>query len=314
MRGAFKTQYSKELSEQMVYTSPYFKQKSKLLLCWCINIFMFLGLNVAASAQDISPQRIVSLGPALTEQLFLLGVEDRLIANTIFCNRPPEAKKKEKIGTVIRANIEKIVSLKPDLVLATSLTHPEQKEKLRNLGIKVVGFPRARNFSQICEQFLELARLVGAEKEAVEIVNETKGRVNSIRKKVKDLANTLTGTRKRVFLQIGANPLFTVTKDCFINDLIESAGGINIASGARTGLYSREKVLKSNPEVIIIATTGIVGEEEKKIWQRFEALEAVKNNRVHIVNADKICRPTPVAFVEGLEKVAGILHPGLEID
>ncbi len=287
---------------------------SGILVRWCAGVLIFLSLNLSIYAQDTFPQRIVSLGPAITEQLFLLGVEDRLIANTIFCNRPPEAEKKEKIGTVIRANIEKIVSLQPDLVLATSLTHLEQKEKLRNLGIKVVGFPRARNFSQICEQFLELAGLVGAEKEATEIVAEAKGRVNSIREKIKDLANALTGTRKRVFLQIGANPLFTVIRDCFINDLIESAGGINIASGARTGLYSREKVLKSNPQVIIIATTGIVGEKEKEIWQRFKVLEAVKNNRVHIIDADKICRPTPMAFVEGLEEVAGILHLGLKID
>lgn len=283
-------------------------KNATVLVCWCVGALMFLGLNPATFAQDTSPQRIVSLGPALTEQLFLLGVEDRLIANTIFCNRPPEAKKKEKIGTVIRANIEKIVSLKPDLVLATSLTCPEQKEKLRNLGIQVVGFPRPSNFSQICEQFLELARLVGAEKEAREIVREAKGRVYSIRKKVKDLPP------KRVFLQVGANPLWTVPRDCFINDLIESAGGINIASGTRTGLYSREKVLKSNPEIIIIITMGTVEEKEKEVWQGFEVLSAAKNNQVYIVDADKICRPTPVAFVGGLETIVRILYPGLEID
>lgn len=253
-----------------------------------------------------APQRIISLGPSLTEELYLLEAEDKLVANTIFCQRPPEAGQKAKTGTVIKVNIEKIVSLKPDLVLATSLTDPEQVKKLKNLGIRVVSFPSAKNFSHICEQFLELGKMVNREKRAKEIVDWAKYRVDSIKRGITHLS------QPKVFVQVGTKPLFTITKDSFINDFIELARGVNIAMDAKTGLFSREEVLKQNPEVIIIVTMGVVGEQEKKIWQKYETLRAVKNNRIHIVDSYKICSPTPVSFVEALQEIVNILHPSKE--
>ena len=253
-----------------------------------------------------SHQRIISLGPSLTEELYLLGVEDRLVGRTLYCPRPKGAKTKEIVGTVIKVNTEKIVSLEPDLILATPLTRDKAIEKLSNLGIEVVIFPTPKNFEEICGQFLELAKLVGKEEAAEEIVNDVKDKTTSIREKVKGLK------KSTVFVQIGAKPLFTVTRDLFINDIIEFAGGINIAQGAKTGLYSREEVLRANPEVIVIATMGITGEQEKETWQKFKRLNAAKNNRIYIIDADKLCRPTPVRFVEALEEMVEIIEGGVE--
>ncbi|MBI5143769.1 MAG: ABC transporter substrate-binding protein [Candidatus Omnitrophica bacterium] len=257
-------------------------------------------------AGDDYPKRIVSLGSALTEELYILGAEDRLVGVTIYCERPPRAKEKEKVGNVVKVDLEKILSLKPDLVLATSLTDSRSKEKLKNLNIKVAEFTYAKNFSQICNDFLRLGRLVGNEKEAKGIVLKAKKRVEFIRDKVKDLP------KHKVFVQIGAKPLHTVTKDSFINDFIEFAGGINVARVSRSGLYSREEVLKNNPDVIIIATMGIVGQNEKRSWQKLTTMEAVKNDRIYIVDAYKICSPTPVSFVEALEEITNLLHPDLD--
>lgn len=140
-----------------------------------------MGFIIIASQFIISnvnyPQRIISLGPVLTEELYLLGVEDRLVANTIYCENPPDAKKKEKIGTVIEVDLEKIISLKPDLVLATPLSNPKQVEKIKNLGIKVVNFSAPGTFQQICNQFLELGDIVGKEEKANEIVHQGKSNV-----------------------------------------------------------------------------------------------------------------------------------------
>lgn len=255
------------------------------------------------SPEDFSyPQRIISLGPALTEQLYLLGAEDKLVGATVYCCRPAQAQKKEKVGTVLEVNLEKIVHLQPDVALATSLTNLKDIEKLKGLGIKVVTFPQAKNFFQLCEQFLKLARLVGKEKVAREIVHRARTKVEIIKRQVKDLP------RPKVFVQIGARPLFTAGKDSFINDYIEIAEGENIANDVKIGFYSREKVLEDNPDIIIITTMGIAGQGEKEIWRNFETLNAAKNDRIYIVDSDKFCSPTPVSFVQALEEMVKILH------
>ena len=252
---------------------------------------------------DVSyPQRIISLGPAITEELYLLGVEDRIVGTTVYCNKPSPAQNKEKVGTVIKFNLEKIVHLQADCVLATSLADPQDVGKLRDLGIKVVCFPPAQDFSQICEQFLELGRVVGEEREAKRIIHQAKTRVGQIRKEIEDLPG------QKVFVQTGARPIFTINQDSFINDFIEFAGGINVASASGSGFYSREKVLQDNPDVIIITTMGIVGEEEREIWERFSALKAVQDNRIYIVDSDSFCSPTPVSFVQTLEEMVELLH------
>jgi iron complex transport system substrate-binding protein len=268
-----------------------------------IIIFLF---NICAqgfcSPEDSSyPQRIISLGPALTEQLYLLGVEDKLVGVTTYCKRPLDAQKKEKIGTVLETNLEKIIHLEPDLVLATPLTNPKTIEKLKSLKVEVRTVLAARKFSQICEQFLELGRIVGRERRAEEIVRRAKKELGILRKKVQNLPKV------RVFIQIGARPLFTAAEDSFFNDFIDFAGGINIARGAKSGLYSRERVLEDNPEVIIITAMGI-GAEEKKVWRKFKSLGAVKNDRIYIVDEYKFCSPTPLSFVVALKEMIEILH------
>ena len=248
-------------------------------------------------------QRIISLSPQLTKEIYLLGAEDKLVGCTIYA--PSYAKNKEKVGTVTEANLEKVIELKPDLVLVTPLTNAKEVEKLRKLGIKIAFFPRARSFNELCEQFLELAKLVGKEEKARRIVQKVRKEAELLRNRTRDMDKT------RVFIEVGARPLFTVNRDSFINDLIEFAGGENIAKNAKSGLYSREKVLKENPDVIIIVTMGIIGENEKEKWLRYKCLKAVKNKRIYIIDSDKICAPTPVSFVNTLKEMVEILHPGI---
>ena len=270
-----------------------------LFIIFCAGLL----LQGSGFAKEDYPQRIISLGPAITEELYLLGADDQLVGCTVYCQRPEEAKKKEKIGTVIEVNLEKIIALQPDVVLAASLTSPKAKEKLKNLGIKVIEFPDARNFSEICSSFLELGRIVGREKEAEEIIKIARNKVSALTAKLHGLP------KPRVFIQVGAKPLVTVTEDSFVNDFIEFSGGINIAKGIMYPRYSREKVLESNPEVIFIVTMGINGEKEKEIWQGYGALRAARDNRIYILDSYWLCSPTPVSFVEALETIAGLLHP-----
>ncbi len=264
-------------------------------------IILFCCFVAAAKAED-QPQRIVSLGSYITEGLFLLGVEDKIVGVTTYCNRPEAAKKKEKAGSIVDVSIEKIISLNPDVILTTPLTNEKAKGKLKQMGMKVVEFEQVRDFQQICQQFLKLGRLVHKERQAQKIVDRAKEKAHNIQMKIANMP------LKKVFIQVGTRPLFTMNKEFFLNDLIKRAGGINIAENTATGIYSREKVVEKNPDVIIIAGMGLVAEDEKKIWMRYSTINAVKTNSVYSMDPDIICNPLPKNFVNTLEVVAKLLH------
>ncbi len=276
-------------------------------------IIIIIGLSSTAVAQETgtTAQRIVSLGPINTENVYLLGAEDRLIANTIYCVNPPAARNKEKIGTLLQANIEKIISLQPDLVLATSLTRPRQIAKLKSLGIRVVRFPQPAGFDDICKQFIDLGRLLGREERATRIVADARKKVDAIRQQTANLA------RQKVFLQVGTRPLFASVDNSFTHDFISFGGGQNIARGNIQGIYSREKVIAQNPDLIIIAimgSEGVSGQKEKDIWMRYHSITAVQSGNIHIVNPDLVCSPSPLTFVEALRTITGLIHPEVVID
>ncbi len=106
--------------------------------------------------------------------------------------------------------------------------------------------------------------------------------------------------------------MFSANKETFINDFIEFAGGTNIAADSQSGIYSREKVIEQNPDVIIITTMGISGKEEANNWKRYKNVNAVKNNKIFIIDSYNICSPTPVTFRDTLKELVKIIHP--EID
>ncbi|MGA1825124.1 MAG: ABC transporter substrate-binding protein [bacterium] len=274
-----------------------------LFLVSCISVYVLFSTHAFASLEKEYPQRIISLSPDITEELYLLGAESKLVGCTVYCQRPPEAKKKEKVGTILEVSVEKILALKPDLVLAVSLTSPILREKLTNLGMRVVTFPSPKNFQEICEQFLELGRMIGKVQKAEEIIRPISKKIDSIINQVKSLR------KPRVFVQIGTKPLATINKDSFINDFIEKAGGINSTKDLNNILYSRERIIKDNPEVIIVASMGINGKQEIERWKKFNTLQAVRNDRIYSVDSELLCSPTPVSFAETLEKIVTLLHP-----
>lgn len=264
-------------------------------------LFFFFSSHLLFAYEN-SPVRIISLGPYITRMLYILEAQDKLIANTMYCPDPPEGKK-EKIGTLIDVDIERIVLLKPDLVLATGLTNPSQIKKLKNLGINVITFPAPGSFDEMCEHLLKLGKLIGKEEKAEEILRDVRRRVELIKEKGRKKVN-----KPKVLIQVGDKPLWVAGKKSFINDFITFAGGENIGPESEFALCSREEVLKKNPDVIIIASMGI-GEEEKKMWQKYRSIKAVRNNRIYIMDADELCSANPLTFVPTLEKLFKILYP-----
>lgn len=255
-----------------------------------------------APAAKEMPRRIVSFAPSLTRQMYTLGAGRQLIANTIYCE-DPEGTEKPHIGTVADVNVEKVVSLQPDCILTSKLTTRKQVEKLQKIDMRIEVFDRPNSFEQLCDQFYRVARLTGKTDTATHIITRARSCVDSI------IRSTDTLSRPRVFVQVGKNPLFTVSRESFIHDYIRTAGGENIAADAGSGLYSIEKVVQRNPEFIFISTMGMEGEKEKKEWMKYRSIAAVAHDNVYVLDDDRLCSPTPEQFAEMAEKMAHIIHP-----
>ena len=167
----------------MGFKNDFSTRYGQVILAFFLVSLLISG-RLYAEEYTRSPQRIISLGPGITKKLFLLGVEDKIVANTTYCTYPEAARNKEKIGNVILVNIEKILSLQPDLVLAIGLTPPRQVEKMERLGLKVVRFVWPESFEMLCSDFLRLGELVGCQEKAEQIINQVKGDVEAIQNKV----------------------------------------------------------------------------------------------------------------------------------
>lgn len=195
----------------------------------------------------------------------------------------------------MEVNVEKIVQLKPDLVITTSLNDLRVKAKLMSMKINVFEYSYPKTFGEICGQFTQLGIMLGKKQKAEEILAET-------RIKVKTVTGSVKNTRRpKVFMQIGAKPLWSVPKDNFMNDLIEMAGGINISSISKTGLYSYEQVLKNDPDIIFISDMGISAEKETAKWKKYATINAVKNDRIYLIDSYELCSSNPVFFAKTLE-------------
>jgi len=262
-----------------------------------------------AGADTSVPKRVISLSPVITETIYLLNAQDLLIANTSYCNVPEAAQFKDKIGSVTQMNVEKIISLQPDLVIASSLSRDKQIKTLDNQKIKVIKVKNPKTFVEMCDITLKIGKVLGAEKNAVKIISKAVKEVEKIENQTAELL------KKKVFIQIGMKPLYSANKDSFINEYIKYGGGINIVENEKTGIYSREKVISQNPDIILIATMGTskkAGLIEKQRWMSFKFLNAAIKNQIYVLDPEFICSPTPVSFAKGLHEVAALIHPGLD--
>ena len=283
---------------------------SVVLLLICLLNFSLSPTAWGASEKRGVPQRVVSLSPIITETIYLVEAQDQLVANTTYCNVPAEAMEKEKIGSVTQMNVEKIVRLKPDLVIASALSKEKQLMLLEKMGIKILRAQNPRTFDEMCDITLAIGETLGHQKEAHSVVGHARKEAYRILALSRDLE------KPTVFMQIGLKPLHSVNKEMFINEYIQFTGGINIAENESSGIYSREKVLSENPDVILVATMGTskkAGELEKERWMAFKGLNAVRTHRIHVLDPEMICSPTPLTFINGIKALLPLIHPEIPL-
>ena len=252
------------------------------------------------------PESIVSLAPSHTEILFSLGLGDKIVGVTDFCDYPKEALDKEKIGSYTEINIEKIVELNPDLVVQYGPGDEDITASIRDAGINILCY-EPESIDAVIDVIEKLGKVTDTVEQAESIVGEMNAKKEEIVNKVKDSEKT------KVFYEIWHDPLMAAGPGSFMDELINLSGGENIAADAE-GEYPQfdiEQLIERDPQVYLAAQDS----EEKtvesiKARPGFENISAVKNDRVYLLEPNIVSRPGP-RIIEALEMVAKAIHPEL---
>ncbi|MFC1865258.1 ABC transporter substrate-binding protein [Chloroflexota bacterium] len=252
------------------------------------------------------PSKIVSIAPSNTEILFALGLGEKVYGVTDNCDYPQQANEKEKVGGFTEIDIEKIITMNPDLILAEDMHKYEVIPALERHGFTVVTLV-PHNLQEVMDSIELIGSITGTQDEAVQVVADMQKRIEAIT----DITDGLTEVEKtKVLYILWHEPIMSVGSDTRIHELIEKAGGINIAAVAGEGYptLQLEEIININPGVIIVdsdASLQFILNES-----RLSEVDAITNNRVYSIDPDITNRPTP-RIVEALEIMAELLQPAL---
>jgi len=255
----------------------------------------------------LSPSRIVSLAPSLTETIYALGLQDRLVGDTDFCDYPVEAQKKPKVGGIINPNLEEIASLRPDLVLVTkSINRLDTVRALDTLGIPSYATTDPHSVAEIISSTQKLADLLGVSEAGKSVTEELQNRLAALQTKLAAVPP------RRVLFIVWTEPLISAGKDTFIADALRKAGGISIVQSSQDWpQISLEEVVHLQPDYLVFAAS-----HSESAARDFDALasrpgwrllDAVRNRRFAVIS-DAVNRPAP-RIVSAIEELARQLHP-----
>ncbi len=251
------------------------------------------------------PARIVSLVPSVTEILYAIGAEDRLVGVTDFCDYPPAARQKASVGGMVNPNLEAIVALTPDLVIATTEGNREETfAQLERLGIPTY-LVAAHHVSDVTGLITRLGGLTGRQTAGDALRARLEQRIEAVRTTVQAFR------RPRVLYVLWPEPLIVPGRGSLVAELIGLAGGesITAAAGDAYPRYSLEAAVARAPEVILLANHGSnTGPIERERWQRLTDLPAIKTGRLHQMDGNLLHRYGP-RVVDGLEQLARAIHP-----
>lgn len=267
-----------------------------------------LGRNVTLKSK---PMRIVSVAPSHTEILFALGLGDRVVGVTTYCNYPSEALKCEKIGGYSNPSLEKIISLKPDLVLVGNDQQQDLIQGLDNAGVPVLAFTPA-SINETMQTITLIGKAAGADEEAARLTGSLKKRINAVTAKVNKIPQP---QRVRVYYELWYEPIMSAGPHTLAGDLIAKAGGNSITADVREDYpeISEELILSRNPQVMINTYAhGNDVPDQAKIAARpgWSDLDFIKSSRIYSLNSDLLDRSSP-RVADALELMARTLYPEL---
>ncbi len=254
------------------------------------------------------PQRIISLSPGNTEIAYALGLEDRLVGVTDYCNYPPEAEDKTSIGGFQDPNMEKIVEMEPELVLAGSM-HEDEVFKLEDLGISVLALV-PETLEDIFETLEMVAVATGNTEEYHGLEEDLSDRLDEVKEAVEGIPEE---ERVRVYYEVYSDPVMSAGEGSLVHEVVTTAGGLNIFSdiAERYPQVSQEKILEEQPQVILFpdyhGTADMLAGEmgDRPGW---ESLPAIEEERIYAVDDDVFARPGP-RLIDAVEMAAEIFYP-----
>jgi iron complex transport system substrate-binding protein len=270
-----------------------------------------LGRTITLSG---AAQRVVSLAPSNTEILYAVGAGAQTIGRDEFSDYPAEVKNLPAVGGSFgKYDLEKIVSLKPDLVLAAEINTPEQVKAIADLGLTVYLLPNPVTLLEMYGNLETVARLTGHEAETAVLIESLKARVLAVVEKAKMNADN---EKPLVYYELDAtdpSAPFTAGAGTFVDALITLAGGQNVGSSLDSpwAQISAEKLIELNP-VIILLGDAAYGTTPESVAARpgWKTIDAVKNSNIYPLDDNLVSRPGP-RLVDGLEALAKIIHPEL---
>lgn len=250
------------------------------------------------------PSRIVSLAPSNTEVLFTLGLGDRIVGVTDFCNYPAAALEKSRIGGFSTVSIEKVVALRPDLVITSPGNNQEAFDRIKDLGIPVY-FADAQNLDGIYATFEKLGYITGTSDKASEIITDLKAREEKVRKEGEGY------TKKPVIAHvIWYDPIYVSGKGTFQDELILIAGGLNAFSDKNShAIVNIEEFISKKPDIIMVNSGSGMGSDKTDIMEyfmnepRLSGLSAIASNKTIMVDSDIADRAGPRLW-DLLEEIA----------
>ena len=254
------------------------------------------------------PQRIISLVPSHTESLFALGLDKKVVAVTKYDNYPADVQQKVEYSfeDSLNPNSEQIVALKPDLIVLGA-HNPDLIENLKKLNIPVVKYD-PQNIEAVYQTIDSLGKITNQNQKASEIVKEMKEKEKSIEEKIATIKKT---DKKRVFVEVSPE-LFTPGKGTFMDELVQKAGGVNIATDAGWIQLNEEKIIQQNPQVIL-DTYGYYDKNAKAnilTRKNWSTVDAIQQKQVVDLDSDLVTRPGP-RIIDGLETIAKAIYPEL---
>ena len=248
--------------------------------------------------------RIVSLAPNLTEIVYAVDAGNRLVGRTRYCDYPAEATKVAEVGDTMTPSVERIIALKPQIVLVSTASQLEAfTRQLSEQGVTVY-VTQPQSFDDVFRSIQELGDLFDRHEQAQTLVSQ-------LRKRAEVIENSVSKSPPvRVFYQVSGEPLYTIGREAYLTDLIKRAGGVSVTADVPTAFprFSDEAAVAANPEAIILPTGGSMGDANASVAAPLKGSAAVRHNRVYKINDDHLSRPGP-RLVDGLEEMARALHP-----
>lgn len=249
------------------------------------------------------PNRVISIAPSITEMIFTVGAGEKLVGRTEYCDYPEEATKVDTVGSLSEPNIEKIVELEPDVVIAATHFKEESLEKLEALNIPVVILYDGENFEEVYKAIATVGEIVNHSQEAKNVIAAMEQKLKEVMDKVKDRE------KPSVYYVVGFGEYgdYTAGGDTFVGKMIEMAGGENVAKEAEDWSYSLEKLVEQDPDILICsqffdAKAGI------EVANGYKDLTAVKEGHLYEIDNNLLDRQGP-RLADGLEALARIIHP-----